>query len=60
MRRQRDSLNVPLEDTDLLDELELLSRFIVAANQCQGRLVEQTIDSLLSEPPRTEPRCVQW
>ena len=60
MRRQRDSLNVRLEDTVLLDELELLSRFIVAANQCQGRLVERTIDCLLSEPTRTELRCDEW
>lgn len=60
MARQRDSLNVPLEDTVLLDELELLSRFIVAANQSQGRLVQLTIDCLLSEPIRTESRCGDW
>lgn len=51
---KRDSLNVPLEDTALLHELELLARLMVAANHCTGRLGEGEVDALLAKPTRAE------
>ena len=53
-RGERDSLRVSLEDTALLAELELLSRLIIAANECEGRLGKETIDALLAGPTRAE------
>jgi len=51
---KRDSLSVPLEDTALLHELELLARLMVAANDCTGRLGKGEVDALLAKPTRPE------
>lgn len=50
-REDKDALNVPLEDRVLLEELELLSRLMVAANQSDGPLCRATLDALLNQPP---------
>jgi len=50
-RCEQDLLSVSLVDTVLLDELELLSRFMVAANDCENRLAAAAIDALLAAPP---------
>ena len=49
-RCERDLFNVSLVDTVLLDELELLSRLMVAANECEDRLGATAIDALLAAP----------
>ena len=42
-----DPLEVELEDTDLLDEVELTTTLIAAANQSDGPLGIEEIDRLL-------------
>ena len=49
-RCERDLFNVSLVDTVLLDELELLSRLMVAANGCEDQPVATAIDALLAAP----------
>lgn len=53
-RREKDFLSVPLEDTALLEEVELLSRLIVAANEFKGPLGDEAVDALLAEPTQAE------
>lgn len=45
---------MPLEDTALLEEVELLSRLIVAVNESEGPLGDEAIDVLLAEPTQAE------
>ncbi len=42
-----DPLDVQLEDTDLLDEVDLTTTLIAAANQSEGPLPVEEIDKLL-------------
>lgn len=42
-----DPFDVELEDTDLLDEVDLTTTLIAAANQSEGHLSEDEIDRLL-------------
>jgi len=42
-----DPLDVELEDTELLAEVELTTTLIAAANQSEGRLEADEIDRLL-------------
>jgi hypothetical protein len=48
-----DQLNVPLEDTELLAEVELTTNLIIAASESETRLTQEQVDVLLGvEPPR--------
>ena len=42
-----DQLNVPLEDAELLAEVELTTNLIIAASESDGPLPQQQIDLLL-------------
>ena len=42
-----DQFDVMLEDADLLGEVELLIRFIIAASESEGRLSMDRIDDLI-------------
>ena len=48
-----DQLDVPLEDSALLEEVELISTLIIAASENEGHLDQGQIDNLLgvSDPP---------
>jgi hypothetical protein len=51
-----DPFDVRLEDTELLDEVELTANLIVAANQSGGHMSPSEIDRILGivpPPPRT-------
>jgi hypothetical protein len=45
-----DPFDVELEDTELLDEVDLTANLIVAANQSEGPLSREEIDRLLGLP----------
>src|SRR5690349_9194428 len=48
-----DQLNVPLEDAELLAEVELTTNLIIAASESKTTLSQADIDRLLGvEPPR--------
>ena len=42
-----DQLNVPLEDVELLAEVELTTNLIIAASEADGRLTDEEIDRIL-------------
>ena len=42
-----DQLNVPLEDSELLAEVELTTNLIIAASESDGPLEQDQIDQLL-------------
>jgi hypothetical protein len=42
-----DQLDVPLEDSALLEEVELISTLIIAASENDGHLEQAAIDQLL-------------
>ena len=47
-----DQLNVPLEDSELLAEVELTTNLIIAASESEASLAQDDIDRLLGvEPP---------
>ncbi len=47
-----DILNVPLEDAELLAEVELTTNLIIAASEADSPLAQDEIDRLLGvEPP---------
>ncbi len=48
-----DPFDVRLEDDELLDEVELTSNLIVAANQSDRPLSRAEIDRILGLPPRS-------
>ncbi|MGN6252987.1 MAG: hypothetical protein ACTHNS_14355 [Marmoricola sp.] len=53
-----DRLDVELEDAELLSEVELTAALIVAANQAEGHLSPEEVDSILglqAEPPPSPP-----
>ena len=50
-----DQLDVPLEDSTLLEEVELVSALMIAASDNEGHLDQQAIDQLLGVPQRGLP-----
>ncbi len=42
-----DQLDVPLEDSELLEEVEMVSTLILAASENDGRLDQAAIDRIL-------------
>ncbi|MGN6574102.1 MAG: hypothetical protein ACTHKG_00305 [Nocardioides sp.] len=42
-----DQLNVPLEDSELLAEVELTTNLIIAASEAEATLPQEDIDRLL-------------
>jgi hypothetical protein len=42
-----DQLNVPLEDTELLAEVELTTNLIIAASESEASLSQSEVDALL-------------
>lgn len=42
-----DQLNVPLEDAELLGEVELTTNLIIAASESDARLSQEQVDRLL-------------
>jgi hypothetical protein len=55
-----DQLNVPLEDSDLLAEVELMTALIIAASSTDGPLSQHDIDELLEVPaPRIPEQQVR-
>jgi hypothetical protein len=55
-----DQLDVPLEDAELLAEVELTTNLIIAASESQSALPQREIDRLLglaggAQSPRTIP-----
>lgn len=42
-----DQLNVPLEDSELLAEVELTTNLIIAASESESRLDQDQVDRLL-------------
>ena len=47
-----DHLDVPLEDAELLEEVQLVSSLMVAASENDGQLDSGAIDQLLGVPGR--------
>jgi hypothetical protein len=47
-----DQLNVPLEDSELLAEVELTTNLIIAATESESALPQEAIDRLLGVEPR--------
>ena len=54
-----DQLNVPLEDRELLDEVEMTTNLIIAATESADNLSQAEIDRLLGLPERSTPCPVQ-
>lgn len=54
-----DKLNVPLEDAELLAEVELTTNLIIAASESEATLSQEQVDKLLGlgepGPPRPVP-----
>ena len=50
-----DQLNVPLEDSELLAEVELTTNLIIAASESDATLAQDDIDRLLGIEPPTIP-----
>jgi hypothetical protein len=46
-----DQLNVPLEDAELLAEVELTTNLIIAASESQSTLPQSEVDRLLGVQP---------
>jgi hypothetical protein len=52
-----DQLNVPLEDSELLAEVELTTNLIIAASESEAALAQDEVDRLLGVGDETpEPR----
>ncbi len=52
-----DQLNVPLEDAELLAEVELTTNLIIAASESDSSLAQDEVDRLLGvEPPNIPPQ----
>jgi hypothetical protein len=58
-----DQLNVPLEDVELLNEVELTTNLIIAASEADHALPQAVIDRLLgvdeSGEPKPQPRLLE-
>ena len=50
-----DQLNVPLEDAELLAEVELTTNLIIAASESEATLTQEQVDQLLGIDSRTIP-----
>lgn len=55
-----DQLNVPLEDAELLEEVELTTNLIIAASESDATLTQEQVDQILDvghagESPKTIP-----
>ena len=50
-----DKLNVPLEDADLLAEVELTTNLIIAASEAEAPLTQEQVDALLGLSEIPEP-----
>jgi len=55
-----DQLNVPLEDAELLEEVELTTNLIIAASESDATLTQDQVDQILhvgsaDEAPTTIP-----
>jgi hypothetical protein len=50
-----DQLNVPLEDSELLAEVELTTNLIIAASESEAVLAQDDIDRLLGVEPLSIP-----
>jgi hypothetical protein len=50
-----DHLDVPLEDADLMEEVELISTLMIAASEADDRLDLRRIDQLLGVRPAGIP-----
>ena len=50
-----DKLNVPLEDSELLAEVELTTNLIIAASEAEATLSQDKVDELLGLPPGGSP-----
>jgi hypothetical protein len=50
-----DQLNVPLEDAELLAEVELTTNLIIAASESDDTLAQDEVDRLLGLDPPTIP-----
>ena len=51
-----DQLNVPLEDVELLAEVELTTNLIIAASEADGTLPQAEVDRLLGLDPEEAGR----
>ena len=51
-----DQLNVPLEDVELLAEVELTTNLIIAASEADGTLSQAEVDRLLGLDPEEAGR----
>ena len=51
-----DQLNVPLEDAELLAEVELTTNLIIAASESDETLAQDEVDRLLGLDPPNIPR----
>ena len=47
-----DQLNVPLEDAELLAEVELTTNLIIAASESDAALAQEEVDRLLGLEPQ--------
>jgi hypothetical protein len=50
-----DQLNVPLEDAELLAEVELTTNLIIAASESEATLTQEQVDHLLGIDSRPIP-----
>jgi hypothetical protein len=50
-----DQLNVPLEDAELLAEVELTTNLIIAASESEATLTQEEVDTLLGIASRPVP-----
>lgn len=51
-----DQLNVPLEDVELLAEVELTTNLIIAASESEASLDQDEVDRLLGVEPAPIPQ----
>ena len=55
-----DQLNVPLEDAELLAEVELTTNLIIAASESDAALAQEEVDRLLGlDPPQIPTQHVR-
>ena len=54
-----DQLNVPLEDSELLAEVELTTNLIIAASESEATLPQDEVDRLLGVEPPSIPEQKQ-
>ena len=52
----QDNLDVPLEDAELLAEVELTTNLIIAASESDASLTQAQLDALLGVAPSDRPQ----